>query len=264
MGCSEACSRAPTKRSASCTSRARRHAPRRPAVIRPVVTVPVLSSTIVSTRRVDSSTSGPLISTPSCAPRPVPTSSAVGVARPNAHGQAMISTETAAREGSGRGPPRPASRPGSTPRARARPARRHRRRGRPAAGRRLARLGLADQPARSGRAPCPRRRAWRARQAPAGVHRRAGDIVTRPDLDGHGLAREQRSSTAERPDSTTPSVATFSPGTHDEHVADRERSDGHDPPVDERDLLRPELEQRPQGRARGAPGALPPGSGRQG
>ena len=61
-----------------------------------MVTVPVLSSTIVSTRRVDSRISGPLISRPSCAPRPVPTSSAVGVASPSAHGQAMISTATAA------------------------------------------------------------------------------------------------------------------------------------------------------------------------
>ncbi len=33
---------------------------------------------------------------PSCAPRPVPTMSAVGVASPSAHGQAMISTATAA------------------------------------------------------------------------------------------------------------------------------------------------------------------------
>ena len=64
--------------------------------MRPVVTVPVLSSTIVSTRRVDSSTSGPLISSPSWAPRPVPTISATGVASPSAHGQAMISTATAA------------------------------------------------------------------------------------------------------------------------------------------------------------------------
>ncbi len=64
--------------------------------MRPVVTVPVLSRTIVSTRRVDSSASGPLIRMPSWAPRPVPTSSAVGVARPRAHGQAMISTATAA------------------------------------------------------------------------------------------------------------------------------------------------------------------------
>ncbi len=46
--------------------------------------------------RVDSSTSGPLIRMPSCAPGSVPTSSAVGVARPSAHGQAMISTATAA------------------------------------------------------------------------------------------------------------------------------------------------------------------------
>ncbi len=66
------------------------------SAIFPVVTVPVLSSTIVSTRRVDSSTSGPLIRIPSWAPRPVPTSSAVGVASPRAHGQAMISTATAA------------------------------------------------------------------------------------------------------------------------------------------------------------------------
>ena len=61
-----------------------------------MVTVPVLSSTTVSTARVDSSTSGPLIRMPSCAPRPVPTSIAVGVARPIAHGQATISTATAA------------------------------------------------------------------------------------------------------------------------------------------------------------------------
>ncbi len=66
------------------------------SAISPVVTVPVLSRTMVSTRRVDSSTSGPLIRIPSWAPRPVPTISAVGVARPRAHGQATISTATAA------------------------------------------------------------------------------------------------------------------------------------------------------------------------
>ncbi len=64
--------------------------------MRPVVIVPVLSSRTVSTRRVDSRTSGPLIRMPSWAPRPVPTMRAVGVARPSAHGQAMISTATAA------------------------------------------------------------------------------------------------------------------------------------------------------------------------
>ena len=47
-------------------------------------------------RRVRSSTSGPLIRMPSCAPRPVPTISAVGVASPRAQGQAMIKTATAA------------------------------------------------------------------------------------------------------------------------------------------------------------------------
>ncbi len=62
----------------------------------PVVTVPVLSTITVSTRRVSSSTSGPVIRMPSCAPRPVPTISAVGVASPSAQGHAMISTATAA------------------------------------------------------------------------------------------------------------------------------------------------------------------------
>ena len=61
-----------------------------------MVTVPVLSSTTVSMRRVDSSTSGPRITTPNWAARPVPTSSAVGVAKPKAQGQAITSTATAA------------------------------------------------------------------------------------------------------------------------------------------------------------------------
>ena len=73
--------------------------------MRPVVTVPVLSSTTVSTRRVFSSTSGPLMRMPSCAPRPVPTMRAVGVASPSAQGQAMISTATAAVNAAGRPAP---------------------------------------------------------------------------------------------------------------------------------------------------------------
>ncbi len=95
IGCSEECSSEPARRSSSRSSvPAAVCTPDR--AIRPVVTVPVLSSTTVSTRRVDSSTSGPLIRMPSCAPRPVPTISAVGVARPRAQGQAMIRTATAA------------------------------------------------------------------------------------------------------------------------------------------------------------------------
>ena len=83
--------RARRRGAAARRDRRRARRPRcRPAPCVPVVTVPVLSSTTVSTVRVDSSTSGPLIRMPSCAPRPVPTSSAVGVARPRAQGHAMI------------------------------------------------------------------------------------------------------------------------------------------------------------------------------
>ena len=64
------------------------------SAMRPSVTVPVLSSTIVSIRRVSSRTSPPLMITPSCAARPVPTMMPSGVASPSAHGHAMISTAT--------------------------------------------------------------------------------------------------------------------------------------------------------------------------
>ncbi|CFE47818.1 Uncharacterised protein [Mycobacterium tuberculosis] len=55
-----------------------------------------MSNTTVSIFFDASSTSPPLTRIPSSAPRPVPTMMAVGVARPNAHGHAMISTATAA------------------------------------------------------------------------------------------------------------------------------------------------------------------------
>jgi hypothetical protein len=72
----------------------------------PSVSVPVLSKTMVSTFSIVSSASAFLMSTPSCAPRPVPTMIDIGVARPSAHGHAMISTATAftmacAKRGSG-------------------------------------------------------------------------------------------------------------------------------------------------------------------
>ena len=95
IGCSDPSSSAPasrrtsSRRSPSAVTTATR-------AISPDVTVPVLSSTTVSIRRVDSSTSGPRIRMPSCAPRPVPTSRAVGVASPSAQGHAMIRTATAA------------------------------------------------------------------------------------------------------------------------------------------------------------------------
>ena len=64
--------------------------------IRPSVSVPVLSSTATSTRRVCSRTLPPLMMMPNCAPRPVPTMIAVGVASPSAQGQAIMRTATAA------------------------------------------------------------------------------------------------------------------------------------------------------------------------
>ena len=133
--------------------------------IRPVVTVPVLSSTIVSTRRVDSSTSGPLIRMPSCAPRPVPTSSAVGVASPSAHGQAMISTATAVVIAKAALAPPPSQKP-SVATARAITIGHEDRRdaiGQPLDGR-LAGLRLASRAGRSGRARCRRRPSSRARR----------------------------------------------------------------------------------------------------
>src|SRR5690606_40667941 len=57
---------------------------------------------ILSIFSVTSSASAFLTSTPALAPRPVPTMIDIGVARPSAHGRAMISTETAATSEIGR------------------------------------------------------------------------------------------------------------------------------------------------------------------
>ncbi len=60
------------------------------------MSVPVLSTTSVSIFSIRSSASAFLINTPASAPRPTPTMIDIGVARPSAQGQAMISTLTAA------------------------------------------------------------------------------------------------------------------------------------------------------------------------
>ena len=60
------------------------------------MSVPVLSSATTSTRWAVSSVSALRISAPNSAPLPVAAIIAVGVAKPIAHGQAMISTATAA------------------------------------------------------------------------------------------------------------------------------------------------------------------------
>ena len=62
----------------------------------PSVTVPVLSSSTVRTRDSFSSVSALRMRMPCSAAFPVPTSSAVGVAKPRAQGQAMIRTVTSA------------------------------------------------------------------------------------------------------------------------------------------------------------------------
>ena len=179
----------------------------------PVVRVPVLSSTTVSTRRVDSSTSGPLISTPSWAPRPVPTSSAVGVARPSAHGQAMISTATAAVNAAFAPAPAPSQKPSvatasaittgtNTPDTRS-------------ASRWTAALPLcASSTRRAMRASwvsAPTRVARTTSRPPTLVHPPT-TAAPGPTSTGTDSPVSIAVSSAEVPSSTTPSVAIVSPG----------------------------------------------------
>ena len=67
-----------------------------------MVSVPVLSITSASILRISSSAAASLISMFLRAALPMPTISAVGVANPSAHGQAMTSTDTAERMAWGR------------------------------------------------------------------------------------------------------------------------------------------------------------------
>jgi len=62
----------------------------------PLVIVPVLSKTTSVIPTAFSIDRGDLITMPDFAALPEATSSAIGVAKPSAHGQAMTSTETAA------------------------------------------------------------------------------------------------------------------------------------------------------------------------
>ena len=96
---------------------------------RPIVSVPVLSKMTVSMRCATSSASPPLMRMPASAPRPVPTMIAVGVARPIAHGQAMIDRGDRARQGAGEPGLRADEQPGDErddAQERGRPARRPR------------------------------------------------------------------------------------------------------------------------------------------
>ena len=175
--------------------------------------MPVLSSTTVSMVRVDSSISGPLIKMPSWAPRPVPTSSAVGVASPIAHGQAMISTATAAVNAASAGCPA-ASHPISvtmaipmttgTKTAEIRSASR-------CTGALRACASDTSRAICASWVPAP---TWVARTTSRPLTFTVAPVTASPVVTsaGAGSPVSIEVSTAELPDSTTPSVAIFSPG----------------------------------------------------
>ncbi len=219
------------------------------SVMTPVVTVPVLSSTTVSTERVDSRTSGPLMSTPICAPRPVPTSSAVGVARPSAHGHAMMRTATAAVNAAEAGAPAPSHAP-RAPTAIAMAM------GTKIADTRSARrwtCALPDCASSTRRAICaswvsPPTRVARTTSRPPALTVAPVTASPSPTSTGTDSPVSIEASTAEVPATTVPSVAIF-PGPHDELVAHRELGDrdaGLRAVAQHRDVLRAELEQGPQ------------------
>ena len=258
-------SRSPARSGARTRSRAHRRAaaPRRdrllgdrprPALIRPVVTVPVLSSTTVSTRRVDSSTSGPLMSRPSCAPRPVPTISAIGVASPSAHGQAMISTATAAVNANDALSPAPSQKPSvasasvittgtNTPETRSA------RRWTGALPVWASSTSLGDLGQR--RVGADLRRPHD--QPPAGVDGRTRDLGSGLDLDRHGLAGEHAHVDGRDALLDDAVGGDLLARADDEPVADGELLDRHAPlgavGVEHRHVLRAELQQRLQGGA---------------
>ena len=228
------------------------------SAMRPVVTVPVLSSTTVSIWRVDSRTCGPLMRMPSWAPRPVPTSSAVGVARPRAQGQAMISTATAAVNAVGGlagAEPEPEGADGEGDDD----GDEH---GGDLVGepldRGLAVLGVGDEPGDLGQRGVGADPGGPHDEAAAGVDGGAGDRVAGPTSTGTGSPVSSEASMAEVPSSTMPSVATFSPGRTTNRSPTASCSIGMRTSVPSRedgDVLGAQVEQRPQGGAGAALGA---------
>ena len=197
--------------------------------ILPSVTVPVLSSTIVSTRRVCSRISGPLIRMPSCAPRPVPTISAVGVARPRAQGQAMIRTATAAVKAVAAEAPK-ASQPASVSSERT-----------ITTGTKIAETrsasrctgALPDWAASTRRAICASAVSAptlvaRTIEPAIGVDRRAGDVGADRDLDRQRLAGQHRLVDRRLALDDDAVGRDLLAGADDEQVADLELGDGNE------------------------------------
>ena len=190
---------------------------------------------------------------PSWAPRPVPTISAVGVARPSAHGQAMISTATAAVNAAAGLPPT-ASQPPRVARA-STITTGHEDRGDPVGQplhRGLAVLRLLDQPGHPGQLGVGADPGGLDDQPAAGVHGGAGDRVARADLDRHRLAGEHaRRRPPSCPRRTMPSVAIFSPGRTTNRSPTASCATGIRilaPVAQHGDVLGAQLQQRPQRR----------------
>ena len=211
-GCSEAASAPAATRSSSESA-----TPGAPSAdsrdMRPVVTVPVLSSRAVSTRRVRSRASALRMTTPSCEARPDPTSSAVGVARPSAHGHATTRTATALVRATWRAAP-DASHPMAVSRETAMTT------GTKTPEIRSARRWTAALPACASATMRPI--CDRAVSAPTRVARtvRAPHVLTvapvtaspSPTSTGTDSPVSREASMADAPETTTPSVATFWPG----------------------------------------------------
>ena len=180
-------------------------------------------------RRVCSRISGPLIRMPSWAPRPVPTISAVGVASPSAHGQAMISTATAAVKAAAASPVS-ASQPASVASAIADHDGDEDRRDAvdEPLDRRLPRLRFGDEAGdlRQSRVGADLRRL--DDEATRGVDRRTGDRGALPHLDGNGLAGQHRLVDCGEPLDHDPVGRDLLAGTDDEPVPDHELVDRHE------------------------------------
>ena len=196
---------------------------------RPSVSVPVLSTISVQIVSACSSAAALRIRMPDCAPRPVPTMIAVGVARPSAHGQAMTSTATALHQRrvrfAGRATTRDEGQRARSPRP---PARTRRRPGRPGAGSAPSSPALRAtrrmMPASIVAAPTPvashvSRPSWLS--VPANTSR-AGSLA-RPAGSRRSACSRRRSTC---PRARSPSTGMLSPGTHDEEVAGDDLASG--------------------------------------
>ena len=217
--------------------------------MRPAVIVPVLSRTTQSSRCVASSTSPPLMTMPSWAPRPVPTMIAVGVARPSAHGHAMISTAIAAVKASAAAWPVTSHPTGGEQRDQDHHRHEH---ARHAVGeplhRRLGRLRLLDEPRDLGERGVAPDAGGPDDEPARRVDGRAEHLGAGGDLDRDGLSRQHRHVDCARPVDDDAVGRDLLARPDDEPVADDEARD--------RDLvtvLEPGASSRPGRGARASP-----------